>query len=491
MAELLKLAETLHPVLNDEIRRIFDSSMDILARKLNLAVGQIQQLQDPSSPAQPGSLGFRRGARGAHYAVYRSALDATIRDLEGWQVRFKMALDLSMRDRNPAIDQTLQRVRETQLAEERAPMASSSSTLTLTGSIRDALRPTGAPPSVFLPAATLETSTIPFSRASVACMESSSPSNPRWFVLDTLPCRPGTDLRAVGNDVRGLARKLRRADPFAFGLLSCKGAMRVPGPPAATGLSGFDLVFNVPAGADAKQLQSLRARLLLPARAPSLSRRVRLAQELATSVSYVHTFDFVHKNICPESVLLLREEEQGARVDASAVATAARRSSFLIGFESFRSAAGNTSLAGDGDWAHNIYRHPERMGEFPAEAYRMQHDIYSLGVCLLEIGFWEPLVEYAGGDAASSKPDYGRVCRDFVRTDKHWVFFKDYLVSLAEEELPGRMGDRYTDVVVTCLTCLDKESDFGEQVEGTDEDGILVGVRFIETIFGRLKEIEL
>jgi serine/threonine protein kinase len=225
---------------------------------------------------------------------------------------------------------------------------------------------------------------------------------------------------------------------------------------------------------------------------------VRLAQELATSVSYVHTFKFVHKNICPESVLLFQEgeggEQRGLGVDgggAAVVATASsKRSCFLIGFESFRSAAGDTSLLGDGDWAHNIYRHPERMGEFPAEAYRMQHDIYSLGVCLLEIGLWEPLVEYAGWDA-SSEPEYGRVCRDFVATNRPWVLFKDYLVELAESELPRRMGDRYAEVVVTCLTCLDRDGNFGDESEVADADGILVGVRFIETIFGQLKEIVL
>ena len=93
-----------------------------------------------------------------------------------------------------------------------------------------------------------------------------------------------------------------------------------------------------------------------------------------------------------------------------------------------------------------------------------------------------------GGDA---EPEYGRVCREFVGTGKHWVYFKDYLVGLAEKELPHRMGDRYTEVVVTCLTYLDGDGDFGDQAEVADDDGILVGVRFIETIFGQLKEIVL
>jgi len=45
-----------------------------------------------------------------------------------------------------------------------------------------------------------------------------------------------------------------------------------------------------------------------------------------------------------------------------------------------------------------LYRHPERQGppDSMAEAkYNIGHDIYRLGVCLLEIGLWQSFVEYA------------------------------------------------------------------------------------------------
>ncbi|KAK3290996.1 uncharacterized protein B0H64DRAFT_50573 [Chaetomium fimeti] len=90
-----------------------------------------------------------------------------------------------------------------------------------------------------------------------------------------LPCRPGTNQRALDDDVRNLAKRLKRADPLAFGLLNCKGAMRVFKHSSQVSLAGFDLVFKVPDGTDPKQVQSLRAVLLLPQRAPSLSWRAR------------------------------------------------------------------------------------------------------------------------------------------------------------------------------------------------------------------------
>ncbi|KAK4096804.1 hypothetical protein N658DRAFT_510889 [Parathielavia hyrcaniae] len=269
---------------------------------------------------------------------------------------------------------------------------------------------------------TLTTTAIPFSRAKAARMpssssSSSSPSKPdRWFIIDTLPCRAPSNIRALDTDVRDLARKLKRADAFTFGLLNCKGVVRVFGQPQKQlDLTGFDLVFNVPEGGDATRMTSLRALLLgvgqkrdegvvSVGEPPSLTRRVRLARELATSVSYVHTFDFVHKNIRPESVLLL---DEGERKDGSTMggcggsAGDRLRSSFLVGFDSFRSVGGYTNMMGDQDWEYNVYRQPKGMGEFPAEEYRMQHDIYSLGVCLLEVGMWEPLVEYSGGESGT------------------------------------------------------------------------------------------
>ena len=60
---------------------------------------------------------------------------------------------------------------------------------------------------------------------------------------------------------------------------------------------------------------------------------------------------------------------------------------------------------------------------------------------------------------------------------------KRKFVKMAREKLPSLMGCKYTQVVVSCLTCLDRDNDgFGDQREFEDEDGLLVGVRFIERV---------
>jgi hypothetical protein len=44
-----------------------------------------------------------------------------------------------------------------------------------------------------------------------------------------------------------------------------------------------------------------------------------------------------------------------------------------------------SARVGDDDWYRNIYRHPQRQGVHPEVDFNILHDIYSLGVVLLEI----------------------------------------------------------------------------------------------------------
>ena len=52
----LQLVEMLHPVLNDEIRRIFDDSLAILARKLDLPVSYVYTFDFVHKNIRPESV---------------------------------------------------------------------------------------------------------------------------------------------------------------------------------------------------------------------------------------------------------------------------------------------------------------------------------------------------------------------------------------------------------------------------------------------------
>lgn len=146
-------------------------------------------------------------------------------------------------------------------------------------------------------------------------------------------------------------------------------------------------------------------------------------------------------------------------------------------------ADGRKILSGDSAWEKNIYRHPHRQGLFAEEVYSMKHDIYSLGVCLLEIGLWESFIlceDVSGPCAPADALGLNLQSPEFQNP----MLMKKHLVDMAQKELPKRIGERYMEVVVNCLTCLDKENvDFGNQKEFEDEDGVLIGVRYIEKVW--------
>jgi hypothetical protein len=158
--------------------------------------------------------------------------------------------------------------------------------------------------------------------------------------------------------------------------------------------------------------------------------------------------------------------------------------SFLVGFEKFRLVDGRTTRSGDCIWEKDLYRHPRRQGLKPEEDYNMQHDIYSLGVCLLEIGLWESFVTHHDEGSDPLPSTLLTVLNDPEKDEiKRALRVKDALVDLAKQRLPSRIGDKYTEIVVTCLTCLDESNtEFGDSSEFEDADGVLIGVRFIEKV---------
>lgn len=135
----------------------------------------------------------------------------------------------------------------------------------------------------------------------------------------------------------------------------------------------------------------------------------------------------------------------------------------------------------------------------------MRHDIYSVGVVLLEIGLWQPFVNYSHvtareeGFAATATPadaltrglfDSDGVAGAELMRDPDRV--KAHFLSLAQTTLRRKMGTRYSRVVETCLTCLDEENeDFGDEREFFNEDGVAFGVRFIEKVVARLGQISV
>jgi len=281
-----------------------------------------------------------------------------------------------------------------------------------------------------------------------------------------MPCDPEADVYLQTKDVRELASKLSHLDPIVFGILQCRGVIRNLEADNKRP-SSFDFVFQIPN--ELSDPKSLRSYLSLGTD-HTLTDRLNVAKQLVKSVGYVHTLGFVHKNVRPETILAFQDKKSTLGIV------------FLTGFEKIRMADGRTRRSGDSAWDKNLYRHPHRQGVNPEETYVMQHDIYSLGVCLLEIGIWESFVAYEDDTAAPIPTKSLNIASEDGGSGGPYLM-KEHLVALAKHHLPRCMGEKYEQIVVNCLTCLDDDNaDFGNQNEFEDADGVLLGVRYIEKV---------
>ncbi|RDW83901.1 uncharacterized protein DSM5745_04227 [Aspergillus mulundensis] len=515
------------PIMDHDLSRVMNNLLAELNRTLSKAIDTIETVVGKEPHGRTSLLGFGFRAKKAAWVWKKDAVDAIIVDLEHWQRRFDPSWFLLMKISSPVIDSELAKARAAE-RQARGQATVANNPLAVAVGLRNVLPPNlEQAKSPILPYAPMEWLDICFSDVKAGRRVS---GDSRWYIIDTIEVGPLARVRDISRDVRLLAAKLSQTDPLAFGLLNCKGVIGIPrqepaypepgtspGPaspehlglpspsprsrsrsPGSRDFSHFQLVFRIPEGMEV--LQSLRQLLLNPDEHISLTQKIRIARELAKAVNYVHTFAFVHKNIRPESVLCF-EDPNGSRSNV-----------FLVGFDAFRAAGAGTIMAGDMSWDRNVYRHPLRQGDDPADRYRMQHDIYSLGVCLLEVGIWQSFVEYTGGDevppSGSPQPQFGQSYyrfQDWLREKKRKANpseeptsfldslafkLKDYLVELARTRLPSRMGEQYTRVVVSCLTCLDDENEDFAGVDDTVSDD-LVAVHFIETVMKLLDGISV
>ena len=81
-----------------------------------------------------------------------------------------------------------------------------------------------------------------------------------------------------------------------------------------------------------------------------------------------------------------------------------------------------------------------------------------------------------------------------MRDEKKRAFeLKRVITELATSRLPGCMGDKYTSLVTSCLSCLDKSSGFldGNAASDTLDDRTDLGTRYIQGILSWVEGISL
>lgn len=163
---------------------------------------------------------------------------------------------------------------------------------------------------------------------------------------------------------------------------------------------------------------------------PTLGQRFTIAHKIGYTLMEWFLVGWVHKGINSKNILFFRKEGEGEKASPDF------NSPYLCGFEYARPDEAISGQVVEPRGPHwNLYRHPARQG-LPTEAFKRIHDIYALGVLLLEIGLWQVAPDLFAGTNTSSLPPSA---------------IKTNLVRNARERLGHFMGRKYRDAVLLCL----------------------------------------
>jgi hypothetical protein len=463
----LEFLQSIVESIDKELLNYQNKCLERLNKELSLAILDIESLTNTefeSISLRSLSLSVKP-LKKAHYAVIEKSLRRRVDELNSWHKDFDPSWFLIGRKADTGIDNILKNQSRDADTQE--------GVLNVISVIREAISATrtgaSSRASVFLESSTLSAVSTPLPNSTVSLCSLKTDSTP--VLLDMTTFDEDVDKGKYTTHVRDLAKLLSLSKPDTLGLLKCLGVIKIF--ESSGSLLQFQFIYQIPSTLN--KASSLRTQLM--GSPISLDARFRLSRSMARNLMAVHSADLVHKNIRPETIVVFEDSSDPLPV------------SFLLGFERFRPFKAGTSLTGDMVWERNIYRHPKRQGIKPEDEYIMQHDIYSLGVCLLEIGLWTSFVATAEQRLDSSK--YTTMIERMRAGIAGEI--KNIFIDMALENLPFAMGRVYTEVVLSCLTCLDQGASnmFANVRELYDEDGILVGVAFIEKILMRLESISL
>ncbi|KAJ4258840.1 hypothetical protein NW762_007927 [Fusarium torreyae] len=218
-----------------------------------------------------------------------------------------------------------------------------------------------------------------------------------------------------------------------FSTMRCLGYY-VQGQGTAQLQHGF--VFENPQGvAPTAQPISLKEHLLTSS-TPSLTTRVRLMRALAGFVEKLHAVNWLHKGLRNQNVIFFPDYHE--EVDLT--------KPYLSGFDYSRPEdANDMSETAPTVASEDLYRHPAVQGEpkdnSEGHGFKKYHDIYSLGIILLEIAYWKPIFKILGYHHAEDiKPS------ELVRVRMR-LLDREY-----DSYFRSNLGDVIAEAILACLS---------------------------------------
>ena len=229
----------------------------------------------------------------------------------------------------------------------------------------------------------------------------------------------------------------------------------------------FGWIFNMPEGShEGTLLKTLHDVLGQSQHKPSLAQRISLSWKLASSLSCLHTANWLHKGIHSGNVIFTCEEE---RFDLERP--------ILSGFEYSSPPSDKIAAFRTHNARWDTYRWPSLQNEAPrAGVFRKKHDVYSLGLVLLEIAHWKPLCELMCLKRLPVPSNQNARVRGWLLGEEK---FPPFVNENPLHELRNIAGDKYEEVTKRCLDGSDYDS----------EDGIAFHAAFNELVIEKVKGI--
>ncbi|KAL8834146.1 MAG: hypothetical protein Q9170_003893 [Blastenia crenularia] len=231
------------------------------------------------------------------------------------------------------------------------------------------------------------------------------------------------------------------------------------------------LIFENPPGIDplVRPVSLLNALEEYPK--PNLTHRMALAHKIAQCLLYLHAVNWLHKALRSSNILFF--PSPNAELDV--------RSPYVTGYDNSRRSRfdeATTQVSRIG--LLELYRHPDTQRDGPMLSYRKTFDIYSLGLVLVEIALWEPMVSIMG-----IQDTMDRSCKATLGVRERWLASEPRLLDLLRAEA----GEKYAGAVQTCLKGRDAFGIETKDVETSADTGTIVQRGFNAMVVRPLAEV--
>ncbi|GAB1319904.1 Prion-inhibition and propagation-domain-containing protein [Madurella fahalii] len=247
---------------------------------------------------------------------------------------------------------------------------------------------------------------------------------------------------------------------------------------------------------------------------PPLEQRLALASTVCATLSELYLSGWLHKGVRSENILF---PAAGAIMQPPPYSYTSEEmqtilsSPLVCGFDYSRHESEWSSIdrarrSCDLDAA--IYRHPSYQGE-AAEGYKIQYDIYSVGLVLVEIALWRRLKSFLKGRRSSSKTSAApRPAPSLLEVQlgvsnqpasvelwenmesfhaPHAAELRKRVIDTVNSELAFRVGSPFCQAVRFCLEFADKHQDV-ETSDGS-EVGVHPAMEFYNNVVVPLAEL--